>query len=117
MEYTTDNIDNEIILLPSLLKIFTIFQIHCWYDKVHDDQNNVEKIAIRCSNCGKETGLSLKSTNTNYKDIITSFVLNKVLQHVGMSWIIKTNQHLEYDMDKHNPNWMTSGLWYNTYIY
>ena len=33
-----------------------------------------------------------------------------------MSWITKTNQHLEYDMDKNNPYWMTSGTWYNTSI-
>ena len=54
--------------------------------------------------------------NTNYKDIITSFVLNTVLHHVVMSWIIETNQHMEYDMEKHNSNWMTSGPWYNTSI-
>ena len=40
--------------------------------------------------------------NTKYKDIITSFVLNKILQHVGMSWIIETNKQMKYDMDKHN---------------
>ena len=44
-------------------------------------------------------------------------MLNTVLHHVGMSWIIETNQHLQYDMDKHNPNWMTGGPWYNTSIY
>ena len=56
----------------------------------------------------------MKNINTYYKDIITSFVLNKILHHVGMSWIIETNQHLEYDMDKNNSNWMTGGPWYNT---
>ena len=44
-------------------------------------------------------------------------MLNKVLQHVGMSWIIETNKHLEYDMAKHNSYWITGGLWYNTFIY
>ena len=52
-------------------------------------KNKVEHIAIRCSNCGKETGLSMGDMNTKYKDIITSFVLNTVLHHFGMSWIIK----------------------------
>ena len=42
-------------------------------------------IAIRCSNCGKETGLSTKNMNTNNKYIISSFVLNKVLHHVGIT--------------------------------
>ena len=94
MDYTADNIENEITLLPLLLKMFSMFQIRFWYDKEHDDQNNVENIAIIFINCGKETGLSMKNMNTNYKYIITSFVLNTVLHHVGMSWIIKKNQHL-----------------------
>ena len=59
----------------------------------------------------------MKNMNTNYKDIITSFVLNIVLHHVGMSWIIETNKYLEYDMDKNNPDFMTGGPWYNISIY
>ena len=73
----------------------------------------VDNVAIRCSNCGK-TGLSVK--NTNYKDMITKFLLNIVLQNVFMSWIIETNQKLKYDIDKHNLDWTTRGLWYNTSI-
>ena len=116
MEYTEYKIDNEITLLPPLLKMFSMFQIHIWYNKEHYDQNNVENIVIRCSNCGSETGLSTNNMDTNYKDIITSFVLNTVLHHVYMSWIIVTNQHFEYYMDKRTPGWMTGGPWYNTYI-
>ena len=71
----------------------SMFHISCWYNKGHDDQNKVENIDIRCSNCGKETVLSMKNMNTNYKDIITSFVLNTVLQYVCMSWIIKTKKN------------------------
>ena len=54
--------------------------------------------------------------NTTYQDIIISFVLNTVLRHVDMLWIIKINQHLEYGTDKHNSYWMTGGLWYNTSV-
>ena len=100
MDCTADKIYNDITLLPSLLIKISMFQMRFWYDNEHDDQNNVENIAIRCINCGKETGLSMKNMNTNYKDIITSFVLNTVLHHVGMSGIIETNQHLEYDIEK-----------------
>ena len=39
-----------------------------------------------------------------------------VLHHVALSWIFESNQQLEYDIDKHNPNWFTNGTWYNTYI-
>ena len=31
-----------------------------------------------------------------------------------MSWIIETDKHLEYDIDKHNSYWITGGTWYNT---
>ena len=46
----------------------------------------------------------MKNMNTNFKDIITLYVLNTVLHHVGMSWIIKTNKHLEYDMENNIPD-------------
>ena len=41
-----------------------------WYDKEPGDQNGVKIIAIRYSNCGKETVLSMNNSNINYKDII-----------------------------------------------
>ena len=40
--------------------------------------------------------------NTKYQDIIKTFVLNTMLHHVGMLWIIETHEQLKYDMDKHN---------------
>ena len=43
-------------------------------------------------------------------------MFNTVLHLVGISWIIKTNQHLEYDMDKHDSTWITDGPWYNIFI-
>ena len=92
-----------------------MLQICCWYNKGHDDQDKVENIVIRYSNFGKQTCLYMKSINTNYKDIITSLVLNTVLHHVSISFKIEKNKHLEYDMDKHNPDWITGVPWYNTY--
>ena len=41
----------------------------------------------------------MDNMNNNYKDIVTIFVLNTFLHHVGMSWIIETHEQLEYDMD------------------
>ena len=72
--------------------------------------------AISCSNCGKETEFSLDNMNTNYKDIVTVFVLNKLLNHVVMSWIIEAHEKLRYYMEKHIPDWTTGGPWYNTSI-
>ena len=76
MELTADRIYNERILLPSLLNIFSMFQIRCWYSQGEDDQNKVDNIAIRCSNREKETMISMDNINTTYQYIITSFVLN-----------------------------------------
>ena len=56
------------LLLP-LFSMFSMFQMHFWYIKGNDDQNNVENIAIKYNNYGKETGLYMKNMNTNYKDI------------------------------------------------
>ena len=87
-----------------------------FYDKEPDDQNDVLIIGIRCSNCGKETGLSMDNMNTNYKDIVTLSVLNKLLHRIGMAWIIETHEQLKYDMGGNNPGWITGSPWYNTYI-
>ena len=56
----------------------------------------------------------MKNMNTNHKDIITSFVSNTVLHHVGMSWIIKTNKNLKHDMGKNNADRIKCDIWYNT---
>ena len=49
--------------------------------------------------------------------MITTFVLTTVLHHVDMSCIIETSQRLEYDIDKHNPYWITYGPLYNKFIF
>ena len=36
--------------------------------------------------------------DTTFQDIITTFVLNKMLQHVDMLGIIEPNEELKYDM-------------------
>ena len=40
--------------------------------------------------------------DTKYQDIITTFVLDTMLHHVDMLWIIETHEQLKYYMDKHN---------------
>ena len=49
--------------------------------------------------------------------MITKFVLNEILHHVGMSWIICSNEEIKYEIDKSNcPDWLNKGPWYNTDI-
>ena len=54
--------------------------------------------------------------NTNYKDLVPKLVLNLLLQHVSLSWIIETNQQFEYDIGKHNAYLIRDGPLYNTSI-
>ena len=69
-------------------------------------------------NCKRETGLDSKTNFTwVYDEIVTKFVLNAILHHVGMSWIIIPNQEMNYEMDENNhQDWLNKGPCYNTPI-
>ena len=43
--------------------------------------------------------IALDLLETDYQKIITTFVLNTMLHHVGMIWIIENNEDLKYDME------------------
>ena len=48
----------------------------------------------------------------------TRFVLNIILNHVGMSLIICFNKKMKYEMDRSNhTNWLNEGPWYNKAIF
>ena len=72
-----------------MLKILTMFQLPSWYNIENVEEIFVETVARRCSNFGKETGLYMNNINNNYKVISTKCVLNTILDHFGMSWIIE----------------------------
>ena len=118
MDFTTDRIENDKNILPSLLNFFTNFKIKCWWNKKEKDdlKQTVEKFAIIYSHCGKETMIDVDLLENDYQEIITTFVLNTMLHHIGMIWIIENNEDLKYYMDIKNSDWMTGGPWYNTYI-
>ena len=49
--------------------------------------------------------------------MIIKFVLNAILHHTGMSWIIYSSKTKKTEMDKNNhPDWLNKGPWYNTAI-
>ena len=55
---------------------------------------------LKCIKCKKEIGLNSETPFPwVYDEVITNFVLNAMLHHVGMSWIIRSNQEMEYDMN------------------
>ena len=110
IEHTANVINQNKGLFPSLLNVFFMFQL-CLFD----DKYEVEIITIRCINCKKETGLYL--INSTFEEIITKFVLNAILHHVGMSWIICSNKEMKYEIDEINHQyWLNKGPWYNTDI-
>ena len=116
MEFTADRIEADKNILLSLLgEIF--LKIKYWWNPKEDDlKQTVLKVSIRCSKCGKETMTDVNSLNTIYQDIITTFVLNTMLQNVDMLWIIENHEHLKYYMAIQNSYCLTGVLWYNTSI-
>ena len=51
--------------------------------RLFGDKDKLYVISIRFINCKKETGLYLQ--NSTFEEIITKFLLNAILHHVGMS--------------------------------
>ena len=44
-------------------------------------------------------------------------MINAILHHVGMSWIICFNKEILYEIDESNvPNWLNKVPWYNADI-
>ena len=92
------------------MKVISMFGLRLIYDR-----DKVESIAIRCRNCKKKTGLYLGTSNL--EEMITKFVLNSILYHVDMSWIICSNEEMLYEIVKSNhTNFLNKGPWYNTAI-
>ena len=85
-----------------------MLKIKCsWNTREYKMKHTGVKVARRCSNFSEETMIDLDIMNITYQNIITTFVLNKMLNHVGMSWIIENNEELQYDIDEQNSDWMT----------
>ena len=63
-------------------------------------EGKLDVISIRCINFKRETSLFFK--NTAFDEMITKFVLNAILHHVGMWWIISPNEETKYDIHGNN---------------
>ena len=90
MNHTTSIIETGISLITSLLKVFVMFHMRLFHDKYNEEENFVEDIAIKCSNYRRITGLCLKDKTV--QSMIAKFVLNTLLHHVGLSWMISSNK-------------------------
>ena len=88
MEYTGNIMQYDTHLTSSLLKMFSMFEIRLSYG-----DNDMDKVGLKCINCKKETGLTAETGFKDfYDEVITQFVLNAMLHHVGMSWIISSKK-------------------------
>ena len=60
---------------------------------------------LKCVNCKKETGLNSETGFKEfYDEVITQFLLNAMLHHVGMSWIIITKKEMDYNNFTNSKN-------------
>ena len=56
-----------------------MFEIRLSYKEVI-----LDIVPLKCINCKRETGLYSKITSWVFDEVITKFVLNTILHHVGM---------------------------------
>ena len=85
-----------------------------WYDKSIGHKDVPEAVGIMYINCGNGIGFLLK--NQNIENFITPFVKNMIFQPVGLSWMIKSNQKLNFYIQLHCLYWVINIPWYNTMI-
>ena len=84
--------------------------------RLSDDRYYLEAIASRCINCKKATGLFLRTSTL--EEMITKFVLNAIMHHVGMLSTISSNEEMKYEIDESNHNdWSNKGPWYNAALF
>ena len=77
---------------------------------------DLDSVYLKCNNCKRETGLKTKSSFEEFYDkIITPFVMNSMLHHVGMSWIISSKEEMYYDNSTNRKNlvWFDTSPWHN----
>ena len=112
MEHTANITEKNNELISSLLKVFAMFEILLSYKK-----GILDVLFLKYINFKRVTCLYEKINSWVFDEVITKFLLNAILHHVGMSWIISSNQEMEYEMDENNhQDWLNKGPWYNTSI-
>ena len=114
MEHTKNKMQYDKGLISSLLKMFSMFEIRLSFG-----DEDLETFSIKCINCKIETGLNSETIFTwVYDEIVTKILLNAILHHVGMSWIISSNREMEYEINTGSNHlyWLNKGPWYNRSI-
>ena len=79
----------------------------------------LDTVYLKCIHFKREIGLNPETSFTwVYDEIVTKFVLNEMLHHVGMSWIISSNKEMNYEINTESNHlyWSNKGPWYNRNI-
>ena len=74
----------------------------------------MEAKAIKLRNLHRSTSLHLKEKTV--EEMITKFLFNSLLHHVGLSWIISSKKQMKYEIEENNSDWLNGGPGYNTSI-
>ena len=94
--------------------MFSIFEI-----RLSCGDDDLDTVSLKFINCKKETGLKSKTGFKEfYDEVVTPFVVNAMLHHVGMSWIISSKKEIDYDnfTNSKNLSWFDIGPWHNKNI-
>ena len=68
-------------LISSSLNMFDMFEIHLSYE-----DEKLDVVSLKCINCKIETSLNSETGfSWVFDEVITIFMLNAILHHVGMS--------------------------------
>ena len=70
--------------------------------RLSSKEGDLDFISLRCINGKRETGLFLKINSLVFDEMITKFLFNAILYHVGISWIISSNKEMKYKIDENN---------------
>ena len=92
-----------------------MLNICIWYDETIVTKIVPYAVRILCINCGKYIGCLLD--NQKIENFITTFVTNMVFQNVVLSWIIQSNQKLNFCFQHHFHSWILNVPWYNSTIF
>ena len=79
---------------------------------------DVDEVCLMCIICKISTDLEPKYGKEFYDKMITPFVMNSMLHHVGMSWTISSKKEMDYDKfsNHENVSWFETGPWHNKNI-
>ena len=102
MFHTSNHMNSPVEHLQSLLKLLSMLKIGILYDEAIVAKKFPDDVGIMYINCGKTIGYLLD--NQTIENFITTFFKNMVLQHVDLSWIIQSNQKLNFDFQHHCPS-------------